>query len=91
MSFDHVHDAYLRWVRETFPEETALEQWAHFLEEVAELDADLSDAEEYADVMMLLCCVAKANGVDILDAFRAKFEVNRQREWVKTERGFRHK
>lgn len=90
MSFEGLHAEYMQWVKATFPDETPREQYVHLCEEFDELCDNLSDAAEYADVMMLLFCVAANNGVDIFKAFAEKFEINKARAWKLTERGMRH-
>lgn len=82
---------YFQWVEQTFPEETVAEQTSHLQEEFLEMLSHPRKADEYADVLMLLLCVARGNGVDLLEAFRSKFEVNKGRQWEKTDRGYRHK
>lgn len=89
-SFEYLHAEYLRWVKETFPDEATEDQWQHLKEEFEELLNARNDGSEYADVLMLLCCVAHGHGVDIFKAFRDKFSVNRARVWAKTVRGYRH-
>ncbi len=88
--FEALHTEYLQWVKETFPSETPAEQFEHLREEVDELGKNMEDPDEYADVFMLLCCIAHGKGVNIVQAFRKKFEINKNRKWTKTERGFRH-
>lgn len=91
MSFEPLHAEYLRWVKATFPTETVSEQMAHLDEEFDELiSGNWDDPSEFADVLMLLCCVAHGQGIDIIQAFRDKFAINKERSWEKTERGFRH-
>lgn len=82
---------YLRWVGRTFPDETVEEQMEHLIEEVKELRDNMLDPHEYADVFMLLICVAAKNGVNVFQAFYEKFEINKNRKWKKTAKGFRHK
>ena len=90
-SIEEVHREYLGWEEKTFPGETSEEQGNHLLEELTELVlTKWEEPGEYADVLMLLFALAKGNGVDIWKAFLEKFEVNKGRRWVKTERGWRH-
>lgn len=89
-SFEQIHAEYLQWVAATFPGETVEEQLKHLREEFTELGNDLTVADEYADVFMLLSCIAANNGIDLLKAFRDKLEVNKARAWEKTDCGFRH-
>lgn len=91
MNFEERHADYLQWVKETFPGETFGDQFNHLIEEIEELRANPEDAGEYADVLMLLFCLADQVGIDIFQAFAHKFEINKNREWVFTEHGYRHK
>ncbi len=52
--FENLHAEYLQWVSATFPDETVTEQFIHLKEEFAELEAEQTKADEYADVLMLL-------------------------------------
>ena len=82
---------YLQWVRATFPDETTDDQIKHLKEEFSELMiSDFRDAGEFADVLMLLFCVAEGRGFDLAAAFEGKFAINKMRKWEKTERGYRH-
>lgn len=88
--FDELIPIYLEWVNKTFPGETVDAQFKHLWEEIAEFKLNPADPGEIADVLMLLVCVANGQGIDILEAFRAKFAINRNRKWAKTDRGWRH-
>ncbi len=89
--FEAMHAEYLEWVTATFPDEATEDQWLHLAEEFEELKNARNDAGEYADVLMLLCCVARGHGINIFEAFAEKFAINKSRRWEKTEKGFRHK
>lgn len=73
------------WQRATFPDGTARSAAVHLLKEAHELAADPHDAEEMADVLMLVAGVADRAGVDLHAALRAKLEKNRQRKWGKPD------
>lgn len=93
--FEELMYSYFSWVDRTFPDETPAEQLTHLREEVGELMDDIEHgkqrvAGEFADVLMLLLCVARNEGVDILKAFAEKLEVNKARTWERGEAGFRH-
>lgn len=90
MSFETLRIEYLEWVKKTFPDETVGEQFDHLKEEMKELLDRPLDGSEYADVLMLMCCVADRMDIDIIEEFRSKLEENRKRTWEKTERGYRH-
>lgn len=89
-SFEHLVSRYLEWVRITFPGETVHQQYRHLLEEFDELSMSPDSAPEYADVLMLLICVSNGKGIDLIQEFRDKFELNQKRTWQNTEKGFRH-
>ncbi len=90
IDFEALHKEYLAWVRATFPDESVTDQITHLKEEVLELEEHPSDGGEYADVLMLLLCVADGHGIDILKEFQTKFSVNKSRTWHKTPAGYRH-
>jgi hypothetical protein len=90
-SIETLRNDYIAWVRATFPDETPAEQMTHFLEECAELHAQPEKGDEYADVLMLLLCVAANNGIDLMEEFRKKLAVNKARKWERLAAGYRHK
>lgn len=53
----------------------------HLLKEAQELAEDPSDAEEMADVLMILAHLAADQGVNLAVAVREKLAVCRQRQW----------
>ena len=79
------------WIAKTFPGETLEEKLKHLQEEIDELKKCPSDPMEMADCALLLFDIATYHGVDLLDAARAKLEINRTRKWEKTDDGYRHK
>lgn len=89
-SFEQLHANHIAWVRETFPDESILDQIKHLKEEVEELESVPGDPEEWADALMLVLAGADNAGVDIFTAFAEKLKKNKSRTWTKTERGYRH-
>lgn len=69
------------WQREQFPQRTAHSIATHLLEEAQELQRSPADAEEMADVMMLLAGLAAFNGYDLASAVRPKLAKNKARTW----------
>jgi NTP pyrophosphatase (non-canonical NTP hydrolase) len=64
-------------------------------EEAAELihasyTGDGSVAEELADILILALDIAHLHHVDLEKAFRAKVEINRQRQWTKVKGALKH-
>lgn len=89
--FGELINEYLGWVRETFPGETLESQVEHLKEEIDELaKSDFLDVDEMADVFGLMVCISCRGDVNLFDAFRRKFEINKARKWELTERGWRH-
>ena len=37
--------------------------------------------EELVDILIYVCAIANRSGIDLEDAFRAKEEINKRREW----------
>lgn len=69
------------WQAVTFPHATPHSTTRHLLKEATELHADPTDAEEMADVFLMLVAAANASGVDLPAAIRAKLEKNKRRTW----------
>lgn len=69
------------WADETFPAATLHSRAVHLHREAAELLADPTDAEEMADVLMLLGHLASHAGVNLTEALTAKLAKNRRRTW----------
>lgn len=78
------------WQLTTFPGESVAGVLSHLREEIDELSDRPGDPDELADCLMLICCLCFHQGIDPIEAMRAKHAVNLQRTWQKTERGFRH-
>lgn len=51
---------------------------------------DGSVAEELADILILTLDIAHLHRVDLEKAFKAKMEVNRQRQWIKVKGALKH-
>lgn len=85
-----VHDGSLEstlsevvtWAQETFGPSTPEAKVAHLVEEAHELAADPTDAEEMADVVMIVAHLAAGLGIDLNAAIRRKLEKNRSRTWA---------
>lgn len=72
------------WAAKTFPDESVEGKLEHLKEEVEELLDDPDDLGEWADCFMLLFDAARKKGLakaQIIEAMRAKFEVNKTRTW----------
>lgn len=68
------------WQRGTFPGVNDDMRMAKLAEEFGELLADPTNAEEMADVFLVLLSQAEAHGVNLLAAAEAKFEIVRNRD-----------
>lgn len=73
------------WQHAQFPHRTAHSIATHLLEEATELHREPTDAEEMADVLMLLAGLAHFNGIDLAQAVRAKLDKNKARIWGKPD------
>jgi len=74
-------DEVYQWQRETFPLRTPASIAAHLLEEAGELAREPFDAEEMADVVMLLSGLVRETGTNLAAAVRAKHAKNLTRDW----------
>jgi hypothetical protein len=69
------------WQRATFPHGTAASAADHLLREAVELQDVPTDADEIADVFLLIVGVADRAGVNLADAVARKLAINRARTW----------
>lgn len=69
------------WADVTFPASTDHSKLAHLRKELAELEERPDSAEEMAGVVMLVCHLARAHGVDLAAAIEQKLAICRARTW----------
>lgn len=75
------------WQRDTFPSSTTLSKIKHLRHEIDELEEDVKNgtkeslAMELADCAFFLFGIADLNDIDLMEAVKKKFEINRQRKW----------
>lgn len=70
-----------RWGAATFPASTDWAKLVHLRKELAELEERPDSAEEMADVVMLVCHLAHAHGVDLAAAIDWKLDICQRRIW----------
>lgn len=83
----------VQWQKQTFGQSNPLSKLAHLSEELQELHADFLSNNperrlEFADCFLLLFGCAAADGMtylDICNAIREKFEINKARKWGKPD------
>lgn len=80
-SLDGLAQEVRAWQRVTFPRATPHSVATHLLKEARELHREPGDAEEIADLFMLVVGAAGASGVDLAAAVRRKLEENKGRTW----------
>lgn len=80
-TLDGLADEIGAWQRATFPRATPHSVTEHLRREAEELCRTPTDAEEIADVFMLVVGAARAAGHDLAAAARAKLEKNKRRVW----------
>lgn len=75
------------WQDRTFPRSTLQSTYRHLTQEVEELGrtAEGEEAEELADVFILVCAVAGKCGVDLAQAVSEKMRVNLNRVWLEPD------
>ena len=69
------------WQRSTFPASTHESKFKHLLKEIKELEENMADGTEMADIIMLVVGMADIQGIDISSKLQEKFEINKQRKW----------
>ena len=77
---------YISWAVENFPV-TSKTNAIKLVEEAEELLESPNDAEEMADVLMVVCYQAHLAGVDLASAFENKLAKNRVRAWRRNKDG----
>ena len=80
-SLDQLALEVVAWQQHQFPHRTAHSIATHLSREAAELVAVPNDAEEMADIFMLLVGAADRSGVNLINAVAAKLEKNKARTW----------
>jgi NTP pyrophosphatase (non-canonical NTP hydrolase) len=80
------------WQDETFPKANALSKMSHLAKEIIELNKTLVEPssqmeieEELADCQHLLFGIASKCGINLYEATRQKFEINKKRIWGKPD------
>jgi len=69
------------WQDKTFPDANPTSIFFHMVEEFSELQKDKTDASEMADIFILLVGLAHNSGVDLIQAVKGKFDINKKRTW----------
>lgn len=77
---------YLDWATKNIPNTSKINT-SKLLEEAYELANEPHDAEEMADVLMVLIYQIHLTKVDVVEAFRAKLTKNRARTWTRNGNG----
>lgn len=70
-----------KWQKATFPQSTHESKFKHLLKEVKELEQDMTDGIEMADIVMLIVGMAEVQGIDLSAKLAEKFEINKNRKW----------
>ncbi len=83
------------WQDETFPKANALSKMSHLAKEIIELNKALLSfdheeavedvSNELADCQYLLFGIASKCGINLYEATRKKFEINKKRKWGKPD------
>lgn len=80
-SLEEVMADVVAWQNIQFPDSNPSSIAAHLLEEAYELYYEPTNAEEIADVMMLLTGLCARNGVNLTEALARKLKINKARTW----------
>ena len=75
------------WADAAFPKRTDTSMYLKMYGEIAEMIESDGDADEIADMFILLLDYAKRKKVDVTTAILKKLEVNRNRTWVTSKNG----
>lgn len=75
------------WAEATFPNRNDASMYLKMYGEIAEMIESDGDANEIADMFILLLDYAKRKKVDVTTAVQRKLEVNRDRVWATDKNG----
>lgn len=87
-SLDQLVEEIYEWQQATFGGGTEYGRVMHFLEELKEYMADLSNGEEAADVFLLFIAITKNRGIDLRAEAERKLAINKKRTWAKAPGGY---
>jgi hypothetical protein len=82
-----LQDLIGEWADEVFPDRTIQSAALKLYEEIGEMLRDPSNADEHADIYIMMFDLSRMYNVDISAAVRRKMARNRLRQWGKTETG----
>ena len=75
------------WADEVFPDRNIQSAALKLYEEIGEMLRDPSNADEHADIYIMMFDLSRMYNIDIANAVRRKMVRNRTRSWYKTETG----
>lgn len=82
MTIEELQKLISEWADEVFPDRTVRGSLAKLMtEELPELCTDLTDPDEYADVVIMVLDLAHQMGINVQEAVLRKMEINRTRVW----------
>lgn len=82
-----LQDLIGEWADEVFPERNIQSAALKLYEEIGEMLRDPSNADEHADIYIMMFDLSRMYNVDIGAAVRRKMAVNMRRYWRMTETG----
>jgi len=80
-------EAVFEWAEEAFPKRNDTSMYLKMYGEIAEMIESDGDADEIADMFILLLDYTKRKKVDITTAVYKKLATNRARQWVTDKNG----
>lgn len=80
-------EAVFDWAEATFPNRNDTSMYLKMYGEIAEMIDSDGDADEIADLFILLLDYAKRKKVDVSTAVFKKLEINRKRHWATDKNG----
>lgn len=75
------------WAEATFPKRNDASMYLKMYGEIAEMIESDGDANEIADMFILLLDYAKRKKVDVTTAVHRKLDINRKRVWATDQNG----
>jgi NTP pyrophosphatase (non-canonical NTP hydrolase) len=78
---DNLFEKIANWSVAMWPTQQSGSIIKHIQKEISELEESPKDGEEMADIIILLCRVARNAGVDLMDEVERKFKIVQTRTW----------
>ena len=83
----YLTEGVFNWAEDTFPDRNDASMYLKMYGEIAEMIESDGDANEIADMFILLLDYSKRKKVDVTTAVLRKLDINRKRTWATDKNG----